>query len=98
MRLFANDDIIRQNVQTNLKYIQNNVIVLFEVGKKIESRNAQVAKTKNKRIMLLSKYEVRNSKKSKFIKEQEASGLLSSLGMKTPLSKIPLFLFCFRGY
>ena len=95
MRLFANDDIIRQNVQTNLKYIQNNVIVLFEVGKKIESRNAQVAKTKNKRIMLLSKQEVCNSK---FIKEQEASGLLSSLGMKTPLSKIPLFLFCFRGY
>ena len=29
-------------------------------------------------------------KKSKFIKEQEASGLLSSLGIKTPLSKIPL--------
>ena len=31
-----------------------------------------------------------NSKKSKFIKEQEASGLLSSLGTKTPLSRIPL--------
>ena len=29
-------------------------------------------------------------KKSKFIKEQEASRLLSSLGIKTPLSKIPL--------
>ena len=31
-----------------------------------------------------------DSKKSKFIKEQEASGLLSNLGIKTPLSKIPL--------
>ena len=40
--------------------------------------------------MLLSKCEVYDSKKSKFIKEQEASSLLSSLGMKTPLSKIPL--------
>ena len=30
------------------------------------------------------------SKKSKFIKQQEASGLLSSLGINTPLSKIPL--------
>ena len=40
--------------------------------------------------MLLSKCEVYDSKKSKFIKEQEASGLLSSLGIKTPLSKIPL--------
>ena len=29
-------------------------------------------------------------KKSKFIKKPEASGLLSSLGIKTPLSKIPL--------
>ena len=27
---------------------------------------------------------------SKFLKQQEASGLLSSLGIKTPLSKIPL--------
>ena len=32
----------------------------------------------------------RDVKKSKFIKQQEASELLSSLGIKTPLSKIPL--------
>ena len=47
-------------------------------------------KTKNGCIMLLSKCAVYNSKKSKFIKEQEASRLLSSLGIKTTLSKIPL--------
>ena len=40
--------------------------------------------------MLLSKCAVYDSKKSKFIKKQEASGLLSSLGIKAPLSKIPL--------
>ena len=40
--------------------------------------------------MLLSKYAVCDCKKSKFIKQQEASGLLSSLEIKTPLSKIPL--------
>ena len=39
--------------------------------------------------MLLSKCALCDSK-LKFIKEQEASGLLSSLGIKTPLSKIPL--------
>ena len=39
--------------------------------------------------MLLSKYQLCNSKESKFIKKQEASGLLSSLGIKTPLTKIP---------
>ena len=40
--------------------------------------------------MLLSKRAVCDGKKSKFIKEQEATGLLSSLGIKTPLSKVPL--------
>ena len=40
--------------------------------------------------MLLSKCEVFDSKKSKFIKKQEASGLLNSLGIKTALTKIPL--------
>ena len=40
--------------------------------------------------MLLSKCAVCDGKRSKFIKEQEVSGLLSSLGMKTPLIKIPL--------
>ena len=40
--------------------------------------------------MLLSKCAVCGSKKLKFIKEQEASRLLSSLGIKTPLSEIPL--------
>ena len=39
--------------------------------------------------MLLSKYAVCDSKKSKFIKDQETSGLLRSLGRKTPLSEIP---------
>ena len=43
--------------------------------------------------MLLSKYEECDSKISNFIKKQEASGLLSSLGIKTPLRKIPLASF-----
>ena len=40
--------------------------------------------------MLLSKCTVCSTEKSRFIKEQEASELLSILGIKTPLSKIPL--------
>ena len=40
--------------------------------------------------MLLSKCPVCDSKNSKFVKESEASGLFSNLGIKTPLSKIPL--------
>ena len=45
--------------------------------------------------MLLSKCIVCDSIKSKFIQEQEASGLLSSLGIKTPLSKIFLLVLFF---
>ena len=40
--------------------------------------------------MLLSKCAVCDSKKPKFIKEQEASGLSNRLEIKTPLNKIPL--------
>ena len=40
--------------------------------------------------MLLSKCAISSSKKSRFIKKQEASGILSSLGLRTPLSKVPL--------
>ena len=40
--------------------------------------------------MLLSKFAMRDSEESKFIKQQEAKGLLSSLVTKTHLIKIPL--------
>ena len=55
-----------------------------------ESKNTKVVRAKNERIMLLSKCVGCNSKKSIFVKQQEPSGLLSSLGIKTPLNKIPL--------
>ena len=54
--------------------------------KNTESKNPKVEKTKNGRIMLSSTCVVCNSKNSRFIKKQEASGLLSSLGIKTSLS------------
>ena len=58
--------------------------------KNTESKNSKVVRAKNARIILLSKCGVCDCKKSKFIKEQEARGLLSSLVIKTPLNKIPL--------
>ena len=42
--------------------------------------------------MILSICAICGSQKSKFIKEQEAKGLLSSLGLKAPLNKIPLLV------
>ena len=42
----------------------------------------QVSSTSNGKFMILSKCAIRNNKKSKFMKKQEASGLLSKLGLK----------------
>ena len=58
--------------------------------KNTESIDPNVSATNNGKTMILSKCAVFGSKKSKFIKKQEAKGLLSNLGIRTPLSKIPL--------
>ena len=58
--------------------------------KNAESKNIKAARPKNGRIMLLSKYAVCDSKKLKFFKEEEAKGLLTSLGLKTPSIQILL--------
>ena len=55
-----------------------------------ESINPIISKTKSGGTMTLLKCAVCNSKKSRFIKKQEAKGLLSNLGIRTPLSKIPI--------
>ena len=58
--------------------------------KKTENLDSKIFKTKNNRLIMQSKCPVCGIKKSRFVKEQEAKGLLSNLGIKTPLSKIPL--------
>ena len=52
--------------------------------------DSQVSSTSNGKFMILSKCAICGSKNSKFIKKQEAKEILSSLGIKTPLSKIAL--------
>ena len=58
--------------------------------KDTENINPKVSKTSKNRTMILSKCAVCSSKKSRFIKNQEAKGLLSNLGIKTPWSKVPI--------
>ena len=58
--------------------------------KNTESINPRVSKTNNGKTMILSKCAICGSKKSRFIKNQEAKGLLSNLGIKTPFSKLPI--------
>ena len=59
-------------------------------SKDTENINPKISKTSNGRAMLLSKCAVCGSKKSRFIRSQEAKGLLSNLHIRTPLSKVPL--------
>ena len=54
--------------------------------KNIQKTNPRVSGTNNGKTMMLSKCATCGSKKSKFIKNQEAKGLLSNLGLRTPLS------------
>ena len=63
---------------------------MFKCKKNTESINPKVSKTSNGKTIILSRCAVCNSKKSKSIKEQQAEGLLSNLGIRTPLNKIPL--------
>ena len=58
--------------------------------KDTDNINLRVSKTSNSRTMALSKCAICNSKKSRFIKNQEGKGLLSNLGVKKPLSKVPI--------
>ena len=55
-----------------------------------ENIDPKVSSSINGKTMILSKCPICSSKKSRFIKEKEAKGLLSKLGIKTPLSKIPI--------
>ena len=64
--------------------------IAWSIEKKIECKSPKTSKTNNGKLMVLPKCAVCDSKRSKFIKDQKASGLLSSLELKTPLTKISL--------
>ena len=63
---------------------------MFKCRKYTENINPRVSNTSNGGTMILSKCAICGSKKSRFIKNQEAKGLLSNLGITAPLNKVPL--------
>ena len=68
----------------------NMLTYSLKCKKTTKNTDVKITKTKNGRFALSSKCAVCGSKKSKFMKEQKAEGLLSSLGIRTPLSNVPL--------
>ena len=62
----------------------------FKCRRNTKSINPKVSKTTNGKAIILSTCAICDSKKPKLIREQEAKGLLSNLGLRTPLNKIPV--------
>ena len=58
--------------------------------KDTENIDPRVVRTKNNRLLMQSTCSDCKNKKSRFVKKQDAKGLLSKLGIRTPFSKIPL--------
>ena len=60
-----------------------------------KSINPKIVRNKHNRSMIRSNCAVCGNKKCRFIKEHQARGLLSNLGIKTPLNKVPLLNILF---
>ena len=60
-----------------------------------KSINPKIVRNRPNRSMIQSNCEVCGNKKSRFIKDHQAMGLLSNLGIKTPLNKVPLLNILF---
>ena len=60
-----------------------------------KNNNPKIVRNRQNRLMIQSSCARCGSKKSRFIKEQQAMGILSNLGIKTPLSKVPLLNILF---
>ena len=58
--------------------------------KDTENINPKVSNASNGRTMILPKWAICSSKKSRFFKKQERKGLLSNLDVRKPLSKVPI--------
>ena len=60
-----------------------------------KSINPNIVRNKHNRSMIQSNCAVCGSKKSRFIKEHQAMGLVSNLGFKSPLNKVSLLNILF---
>ena len=61
----------------------------------IKNTNPKIVRNRQNRLMIQSNCANCGNKKFKSIKEQQAMGILSNLGIKTPLSKVPLLNILF---
>ena len=72
------------------------LIYCMKCRKDTENIYPKMVRIKNNRLIMQSNCTVCGIKKSRFVKKQKAEGLSNNLGIKTPLSKIPLLNVCFK--
>ena len=83
------NEITNNSLNNTYKY-KNEIILQKKCRKNTENINPRFSKLSNGRTLALSKCAICGSKKSRFIKNQKAKGLLSNLGVRMPLSKVPI--------
>ena len=86
----------KHNIKVVSKYYKTNMLTYcLKCKRNTKSKDVKVIKTKNGRLALWSICVVCGSKKLRFMKGQEAAGLLINLVIKTTLNKIPLLNILF---
>ena len=90
MTLLSCNEIINNSLKQQIRIRIKMKSYCLKCRKDTENINPRVSNTSNGKTMILSKCAICGSKKSRFIKNQEAKGLLSNLGIRTPLSKVPI--------
>ena len=82
--------VLNQRLKTNVTYKNKMNTYCVKCENNAENIDPEISSTSNGKAMILSNHAICGSKKSRFIKNQEAKRLLSKLGIKTPLSKVPI--------
>ena len=82
-----------KNPENAIYTIKNNVKLLYQLYKNTANKNSSVRRIRQNRLMLSSNCVICGKKKSRSIKNQKARGLLSTLGIRTPSSNIPLIVY-----
>ena len=82
--------ITKNKLMINTKYKNEMETYCVKCKKDTENIDPKIFKTKINKLIMESQCTDCRNKKSRFVKKQDAKGLLSNLGIRTPLNKIPL--------
>ena len=82
--------ITKNKLMINTKYKNKMKTYCVKCKKGTENIDPKIFKTENNKLIMQSQCTDCRNKKSRFVKKQDAKGLLSNLGIRAPFSKIPL--------